>query len=266
MIKRKEMIATIVVCVLLILGGIIGVSLCYQILFRPERIVEAEQSENNDWKSQKHAYETKVLYPFEAWKEDETIIELGGYKEYSDYYHQGGDTYTLMKELVGIFGIDSKELYDAKMIAYTFQTDTKEYEEYRLSYVLQLEMGENGEELIPVSYQYYRQKSESNEISQMTISKSAVPRDLQWIFEQLDDIYDQTRYWELTASMGVAAGLNAIPVGSMSVYTAYADWELYADDAMAAYVGIIGDYNFIFYYDKINNRICGFNFGMNAKR
>ena len=272
--KRKEIIVTVLICVLLIFGGTIGVSVCYHIVFHPERMVEVEPSENNDWKTKKHAYETKVLHPFQAWKEDGTITKLDGFKKYSDYYGNGENTYTQMKELVEIIGIDSKKLYDAWMSVYTFQEDTKEYEEYRLSYVLQVEMGESGEELIfvidennvPVSYQYYSQGYENSETSQMVISRTVVHRDLPWIFKQLDEVYEEKRYQDLTVFMGEAAGYGGEQKDGMSEHITHADWKLYTDDAMAAYVGTIGDYNFIFYYDRINNQFCGFNYGMNAKR
>lgn len=273
MIKRKEMMVTIGISVLLIFGGTIGFSICYHMFFQPEKVFEAEVSENNDWKIQQQAYEAKVLHPFYAWKDEGVISEVVGFDLFYEFYHRDGERYAFLQKLLQIYDIDCEEIYGEKTKLYTFDRDSKEYREYGLTGVYQIEMGEDGEELVlvlgeseeVVSCQYYGQKSEGGETSQIPITEADLPKELKRTFDQLDYIYDYDRYFQLTVDMGEKVGSDDTPAGRMSVYTAYADWELYTDDTMAAYVGIIGEYNFIFYYDRINNRICGFNFGMNPK-
>lgn len=272
MIKRKEIIVTIITSALLILGGTIGFSICYELLFQPEKILESKLTKNEDWEVEKHAYELSVLYPFQEWKNEGVLIEEGGSESFSTFYHRNGERYHFLKELLKLFGVDMEDIYDCKTRLYAFDTASIEYKEYGLSYVFEITMEENGKHLfltgdkndLIVSCQYYDALEKSSEISQMSITRADIPRELLQVFQQLDYVYDGERYEQLIVSMGESVELP-VGSGSLSVYAAYADWELYSNETMAAYVGIVGEYNFIFYYDKVKEQICGVHIGMNPE-
>lgn len=272
MIKRKEIIVTIIISALLILGGTIGFSICYELLFQPERIVESKSTMDEDWEAETQAYKRSVLYPFQEWKNEAVLIEKGSYESFTGFHHRDGERYRFLKELLKLFGVDMEDIYDCKTRLYAFDTASIEYKEYGLSYVFEIMMDENGKHLfltgdkndVIVSCQYYDALENSGEISQMSITREDVPTELLQVFQQLDYVYDGGRYEQLTVAMGESVEFP-IGRGSLSVYAAYADWELYSDETMAAYVGIVGEYNFIFYYDKVKEQICGFHIGMNLE-
>ena len=144
---------------------------------------------------------------------------------------------------------------------------------YGLSGVYQIKMSEDGEELFIVydqngeivCCQYYAQQRTYGETYQMPIAKEDLPKELKNVLKELDYLYGQGRYFDLAVAMAEELKSGETYGGSLSQCFEYVDWELHADDTMAAYVGIVGEYNFIFYYNRINNQICGFNFGMNPK-
>ena len=73
--KLKQIIITILACVMIFAAGTVGFPFLYQTLFHPEAIIDEDSLITSEWQTDQELFEKEILYPFYSWQEAGKILE-----------------------------------------------------------------------------------------------------------------------------------------------------------------------------------------------
>lgn len=268
--KWREMIITAFACVFLIMASAFGFSFVYQILFHPDVIIENGSEGSAEWQLEQAVYERGILDPFSS-VEEETLLQIDGEYLLSDLYHINTKLYS---DVFHLAGLDWADIENADITTYEFRSDTVEYRNYGLRLLFDIVLGgENSnnsvmivadKEEIPLLFMCKGSNGSESFIS-YSVEYADLPSKLFDYLAEIDEIFESYSTYHLC--------INAIsdelpigedrPPGSLEEYCRYGEWQVYSDSSVAAYVCIIGDKNFIAYYDMVSDEFCGYNIAFN---
>lgn len=276
--KWKQIIITILACVMIFAAGTVGFPFLYQTLFHPETIIEDDSLITSEWQANQEVYEKEILYPFYSWLEAGKLLETEDQYLFSELQYINPGLYTSAVEQAGLSLGEDSDLDNSVVTVYDFKTDTTEYSEYSLRQILYVTQIQNtNDELfivvdknaMPVHYQYRANinASENNStINQSFAMYENIPPELFAYAAQIDTVLGEESVYH---SFMINIEIQMPPVeterqpGSFAGYCKYGEWVVYSNLEMKAYVCIIQNYNFILYYDVLTDEFCGYSIALN---
>lgn len=276
--KWKQIIITILACVMIFAAGTAGFPFLYQTLFHPETIIEDDSLITSEWQADQELYEKGILYPYHSWLEAGKLLETEEQYLFSELLHINPGLYTSAVELAGLSLGEDSDLDNAVVTIYDFKTDATEYNEYSLRQMFHVTQIQNkNDELfivvdknaMPVHCQYRANKYDSENGS--TINRSSavyenLPAELLSYAAQIDTLLgEESVYHSFVRSINSKippAETEQLP-GSFAEYCKHGEWVVYSSPEMKAYVCIIQNYNFILYYDVLADGFCGYSIALN---
>lgn len=276
--KGKQIMITILVCVMIFAAGTVGFPFLYQTLFHPETIIEDNSVITSEWQADQKLYEKEIIYPFYSWQEAGILLETEDQYLFSELQYINPGLYTLAVELAGVSLEDESNLGNSVVTVYDFKPDATEYNEYNLRQILRVTQIQNtNDELfivvdkndMPVHCQYRVSKNDSE--NNGTISRSSaiyenIPPELLACAAQIDMVLgEESAYHSFVRSIEIQmppTEAERLP-GSLAEYCKLGEWVVYSNSELKAYVCIIHNYNFILYYDELTSEFCGYSIALN---
>lgn len=276
--KWKQIIITILACVMIFAAGMVGFPFLYQTLFHPEAIIDENSLITSEWQANQELYEKEILYPFYSWQEAGILLETEDQYLFSELQYINPGLYTSAVELVELSLGEDSDLDKSVVTVYDFKTDATEYSEYNLRQILRVTQIQNtNDELfivvdkndMPVHCQYRVSKNDSE--NNGTINRSSaiyenIPSELLAYAAQIDTVLgEESVYHSFVRSVEIQmppTETERLP-GSFAEYCKYGEWVVYSNSELKAYVCIIQNYNFILYYNALTNEFCGYSIALN---
>jgi len=276
--KLKQIIITILACVMIFAAGTVGFPFLYQTLFHPEAIIDEDSLITSEWQTDQELFEKEILYPFYSWQEAGKILETEDQYLFSELQYINPGLYTLAVELAELSLEDESDLDKSVVTVYDFKTDATEYSEYNLRQILRVTQIQNTHDELfivvdkndmPVHCQYCVSKNDSE--NNGTINRSSamyenIPPELLAYAAQIDTVLgEESVYHSLVKSIEIQmspAEAERLP-GSFAEYCKHGEWVVYSNSELKAYVCIIHNYNFILYYDELTSEFCGYSIALN---
>ena len=276
--KWKQIMITILVCVMIFAAGTVGFPFLYQTLFHPETIIEDNSVITLEWQADQKLYEKEIIYPFYSWQEAGILLETEDQYLFSELQYINPGLYTLAVELAGVSLEDESNLGNSVVTVYDFKPDATEYNEYNLRQILRVTQIQNtNDELfivvdkndMPVHCQYRVSKNDSE--NNGTISRSSaiyenIPPELLACAAQIDMVLgEESAYHSFVRSIEIQmppTEAERLPE-SLAEYCKLGEWVVYSNSELKAYVCIIHNYNFILYYDELTSEFCGYSIALN---
>ena len=276
--KWKQIIITILACVMIFAASMVGFPFLYQALVQPETIIEDDSLITSEWQADQELYEKEILYPFYSWLEAGKLLENEDQYLFSELQYINPGLYTSAVELAELSLGEDSDLDNSVLTVYDFKTDATEYSEYSLRQILHVTQIQNtNDELfivvdknaMPVHCQYRANKNDSDNSG--TINRSSamyenIPPELLAYAAQIDTVLGKESVYH---SFMRSIEIQMPPVeterqsGSFAEYCKYGEWVVYSNLEMKAYVCIIQNCNFILYYDVLTDEFCGYSIALN---
>lgn len=276
--KWKQIIITILACVMIFAAGMMGFPFLYQMLFHPEVIIDEDALVTSEWQVNQELYEKEILYPFYSWQENGILLETEEQYLFSKLQYISPRLYTSAVELAELSLGEDSELNKSMVTVYDFKTNATEYSAYNLRHILRVTQIQNtNDELfivvdkndMPVHCQYRVSKNDSENngtINRSSVMYENIPPELLAYAVQIDMVLGgESVYHSFMRSVEIqmpSAETERLP-GSFAEYCKYGEWVVYSNSEWKAYVCIIQNYNFILYYDVLADEICGYSIALN---
>lgn len=269
--KGRYTALTALLCAALIAAGTLSFSLLYKVLFRPEAIIAAYSEEASPWREEQAQYAKAVLHPLSAALEAGSLAETEGEDLLHDFYHINPTLYAAVLELAGT---SWDEVEAAPTKTYAYQPGTTECERWDLRELFQITLPDR-EILIAADKEHMpvlllcgaEREAEESAAAEVRLSaaQGELPEGLPDELAKLDAaLAENSSCFRLLAAMrSGSSGGGELAAGSFGEYGETGEWKVCADAQAAAYICIVGDYNFIVYYDATEGNFCGYSIALN---
>jgi len=267
--KRKEITVTVLACAALIAAGTFAFSLLYKAMFRPDAVI-GDYSEDPTWLEEQARYEKAVLYPLSSALESGVIEKTDGSDMLADLYHINEAVYSSVLKLAGTAW---EEIKSAVVTEYEYKPGTTEHDRYGLRQLFHIVSADNNmliavdKSYMPVLLMYGAgaEPEPENSASESSPTSEDFPEGLSNYLAQTDAALDENSSYRRLI-IAIQDGINSegeLPPGSLVEYSKLGEWKIYSGPQSAAYVCIVNDYNFILYYDLVNESFCGYSIALN---